>query len=141
MRLLCLSLLSTHITISSLFQPMANCNATLSGRRKPPPPSLGSPLLSSHSLKALVAWTLVKVQEQWSAPYLQPHTEDNSFLPMLLIFCLHPQRKTPHFTQQVFLPTAGSSAQEHLCIHTSWLFFFFFGNLGTLDSVSGENKR
>lgn len=42
---------------------------------------------------------------------------------MLLIFCLHPHIKTAHFKQQLFLPTAGSEAGEHLCIHTSCLLY------------------
>lgn len=80
-------------------------------------------MLPSHSTKAPLAWTLVKVLVRWSAPYLQPHTEDSGFLLMLLNFCLHPHRKSAHFKQQVFLPTAGGGAQEHLCIHTSRLLY------------------
>lgn len=79
--------------------------------------------LLSHSTKAPLAWTLAMVLVRWSAPYLQPHTEDSSFLPMLWIFYLHPHRKSSHFKQQVFLPTAGSGAHEHLCIHTGCLLY------------------
>lgn len=51
------------------------------------------------------------------------NSENSRFHPMCLISCLHPHRKTPHFKQQVFLPTAGSDTQEHLCIHTSCLLY------------------
>lgn len=78
---------------------------------------------SIQSRNAQLAWAPVKVLLLCSAPSLQPNTENSRFLPMCLISCLHPHRKTAHFKQQVFLPTAGSDTQEHLCVHTSCLLY------------------